>query len=93
MPSYTDIEKEGIARDFLLPRVRRECGLSAEELVIEESLWPYIIRPLGFDSGIRSLKRILEGIARKTAKAIVEEKVKKVIITKENLKTYISGYI
>jgi ATP-dependent Lon protease len=93
MPSYTDFEKERIARDFLLPKVIKQCGLTPDELIIGDDLWPSIIKPLGFDSGIRSLKRILEGIARKTAKLIVEEKVNRVVISKDNLKTYISGFI
>jgi len=93
MPSYTDSEKEKIAKDFLLPRSRKQAGLSETDLTVDDALWQSIIRPLGFDSGIRSLKRILDGIARKTAKQIVDGKVKQVKITKDNLKTYISGYI
>lgn len=89
MPSYTDFEKESIARDYLMPKVIAQAGLTKEELVIDPNLWSGIIRPLGFDSGIRSLNRALEGIARKAAKEIVEGKTKSVLINAQNLKDYL----
>ncbi|MBU1104413.1 AAA family ATPase [Patescibacteria group bacterium] len=92
MPSYTDTEKERIARDFLLPKSIKQAGLDENQIKIDDILWPLIIKPLGYDSGIRSLKRLLDGMTRKIAKMVVEEKIVKVNITKENLKTYISGF-
>ena len=89
MPAYTDYEKEVIAKDYLLPKVLKEAGLKEGELTFDPNLWGQVIRPLGFDSGIRSLNRTLEAIARKAAKEIVEEKLKSVHITAENLKDYI----
>ncbi len=89
MPAYTDFEKESIARDYLLPKVMQNAGLSKEELVIDPNLWSGIIRPLGFDSGIRSLNRALEAIARKAAMEIVEGKTKSVFINAQNLKDYL----
>src|SRR3989344_3167899 len=74
MPSYSDEEKIVIAKDFLFPKVRRETGLKDTQLSISEDVWPGIIRPLGFDSGIRSLQRTIEGICRKSAMLIVEKK-------------------
>src|SRR3990167_2080026 len=89
MPAYTDYEKEVIAKDYLLPKVLKEAGLKEGELTFDPNLWGQVIRPLVFDSGIRSLNRTLEAIARKAAKEIVEEKLKSVHITAENLKDYI----
>lgn len=89
MPSYTDLEKEVIARDYLMPKVIENAGLKKEELQIDSGLWGQIIRPLGFDSGIRSLNRTLEAITRKVAKEIVEGKSTSVTITAQNLKEYL----
>lgn len=75
MPSYSDQEKLAIGKSYLFPRIARESGLPQNAVKIEEDVWPLIIRPLGFDSGIRSLERTIEGICRKIARMIVEGKV------------------
>lgn len=89
MPSYTDFEKEVIARDYLLPKVIANAGLKPEEFSIDPNIWQQVIRPLGFDSGIRSLNRTLEAITRKVAKELVEGKYKSITLTAENLKDYL----
>jgi len=89
MPSYTDHEKAVIARDYLLPEIMEQSGLEPGELEIDPDLWPGIVRPFGYDSGIRSLGRTLSSICRKVAKEIVEEKSDKVYINEENLKNYL----
>ncbi len=88
MPSYTNEEKIVIARDYLLPKVRERSGLKPEELQIDSELWPQIVQPFGYDSGIRSLERIMASICRKVARQIVSGEVKGVHITAENLKYY-----
>lgn len=89
MPSYSDEEKIAIARGYLFSRIRDEIGLSEGELTIDENLWPQIIRPLGYDSGIRSLDRIVSGICRKAARVIVEGGATSVHLTGENLKQFL----
>ena len=89
MPHYTDEEKKIIGRDYLLPRILKNCGLSENQLVIKEELWPKIIRPLGYDAGIRTLERTINGICRKVAKAIVEDKTRKVVLSEENIEEYL----
>ena len=89
MPSYSDTEKMVIARDYVFPKVIENSGLKPEELIIDPNLWPGIIRPFGYDSGIRSLTRTLESICRKVAKEIVEGKADKVYINADNLKHYL----
>lgn len=89
MPSYTDEEKMVIARDYLLPDIFERSGLKVGELIIDNALWPAIVRPFGYDSGIRSLERTLESICRKVAKEIVEGKTQQVHLTEENLKYYL----
>jgi len=89
MPSYTDAEKIVIARDYLMPKVMGMTSLKTEELKIDPNLWPFVVRPFGYDTGIRSLSRTLESIARKVAKEIIEGKSNGVLITAENLKRYL----
>lgn len=89
MPSYSDQEKIVIARDYLLPQIIIKSGLKPEELEIDPDLWPGIVRPFGYDSGIRSLGRTLESICRKVAREIVEGKITGVRLTADNLKYYL----
>ncbi len=89
MPSYTDSEKIAIARSYIFPRLMKESGLKTEQLNIAEDVWAKVVRPLGFDSGIRSLERTINGICRKVARMIVEGKVTSIHITQENVKDYL----
>lgn len=89
MPSYTDEQKETIAREYLLPKVLRACGLQEADLRFDEAVWPKLIRPLGYDSGIRSLQRNLDGICRKAAKLKVEGRKEPVVISEGNFKEYL----
>jgi len=89
MPSYTDEEKIVIAKKYLFQRIREQTGLKPEQLHIDDTVWPGIIRPLGFDSGIRSLERTIEGICRRSARLIVEGKVTSVLVNQENIKSFL----
>ncbi|MFH1832702.1 MAG: AAA family ATPase [Candidatus Levyibacteriota bacterium] len=90
MPAYNDSEKTVIGRDYLFPKIRNMIGLSQNQLTVDEPVWPQIIRPLGFDSGIRSLERTIEGICRKTARDIVEGKNQSIRVSVENIKEFLS---
>src|SRR5690606_37914917 len=89
MPSYTDDERMMIAKQYLFNRVRTSTGLTEVQLTADDTVWSGIIRPLGFDSGIRSLQRTIEGICRKVARKIVERQVTTVHLTSENIKEYL----
>ncbi len=92
MPSYTDEEKIHIGQHYLLPKILRHTGLQPSQLTIDSSLWPQIVRPLGFDAGIRTLERTIQTIARKVAREIVEGKTQAVHLTADNFKQYIQTY-
>jgi ATP-dependent Lon protease len=89
MPSFTDEEKTTIAKNFLFPKIIKQTGLSENQIAIEDVVWTTVVRPLGFDSGIRSLERTIEGICRKVARLVVEEKAQSIKITNENIKEFL----
>jgi len=93
MPAYTDEQKEIIAKNYLFNRVVSSSGLTTKDISIEEEVWPLLIRPLGFDTGIRSLRRNIETMVRKVAKEKVEGKKDTTIISAENIKKYLPDYI
>ena len=90
MPSYTDEEKITIAKNYVLPRYLKEAGLTAENLTIDDALWLSLTRPLGFDAGIRTLERTIEGVVRKVAYKIVNGEGKTFAINQGNAKEFIT---
>ena len=89
MPSYTDEEKTTIARDYVLPRELKISGLHDKTIKFDESVWPKLVRPLGFDGGIRTLERTIQGVVRKIARMYVEGKAKTFYITLDNIKQFL----
>lgn len=89
MPSYNDDEKTIIGKSYVFPQIRQEAGLTSQQLVIDDNVWPQIVRPLGFDSGIRTLERTINGACRKVARMIVEGKGQSFHITAENVKEFL----
>ena len=90
MPSYTDSEKITIGQKYMLPKLVKQSGIPPESLIIEEDVWKQIVRPLGFDAGMRTLQRTIQGIVRKVAMKIVENRGKTFSITTQNVKEFLS---
>jgi ATP-dependent Lon protease len=89
MPSYTDQEKIMIARQYVLPKKMKEAGLNETQLSFDENVWPQLVRPLGFDAGIRTLERTIDGVVRKVAREIVEGKAQNIVLSPLNVKQYL----
>lgn len=89
MPSYTDMEKIAIAKQYVLPKTLKNAGMSPTEVVIDDILWQKITRPLGFDSGIRSLERTIEAIVRKIAFKMVQGQKGPFHLNETNIKEFI----
>jgi len=92
MPSYTDEQKIKIGKDFVLPRMLQESGLAGVAVQIDEQVWPKIVRPLGYDAGIRTLERTINGICRKIARMAVEGKGNNYQLTETNIKDYLPSW-
>lgn len=87
--SYSDQEKEVIGKEYILPRVLKNLNISPEYIKIEDEVWPLIIRPVGFDAGIRQLERNITTIVRSAARMIVEGKSLPIVINSSNLTDYV----
>ena len=89
MPSYSDQEKVTIGKKYILPAALKASGLPESDLSIDDAVWANIVRPLGYDAGIRTLERNIDGVVRKVARMIVEGKTKSVRVTSENVKEFL----
>lgn len=92
MPSYSDEEKKMIAKNYTLPKLFANAGLRPEQIHIAEDLWPQVIRPLGYDMGIRTLERTLDNLVRKAVRIMVERGFDEIYVTKENAKIFLPQY-
>lgn len=89
MPSYNDEEKTMIAKNFVLPKTMKVTGLLPEQLIIDEGVWAPLVRPLGYDPGIRGLDRLITNMCRKAAMIIISGQAQTVRITPDNIKEFL----
>ena len=73
LSGYSDMEKQAIARQYLIPRQRTEAGLAGEQLELADAGLRYMIRRYTREAGVRELERVIGSIARKRARQVVEE--------------------
>ena len=88
---YSPLEKENIAKKYLIPEILDKTGLSKNKLSITDSALEKIIVSYTMESGVRSLKRILSHLAREVAVKIVSNEESKIVVTKNNIKDYIDS--
>ncbi len=72
LSGYSDLEKQGIARQYLIPRQIREAGLTQQQLTIDDDALAYLARRYTREAGVRELERTLGRLARKRARMVVE---------------------
>jgi len=89
MPSYSDNEKITIGISYILPKAMKAAGIPDGALVIDPDVWASIVRPLGYDAGIRTLERTIEGLVRKVARGIVEGKSTGFHINAQNVREFL----
>jgi ATP-dependent Lon protease len=82
---YTDEEKIGIAREYLVPKQLAAHGLAKDELSFEPEAIRQIIRGYTREAGVRSLEREIATVARKVARRLAEGRRESVRITPDNL--------
>ncbi len=90
---YTEEEKLNIAKKYLLPKQRKENGLTAKSLKVSDKTIQLLIEGYTRESGVRSLERKLAAICRKAAKEIVEEEKTGVSVNEKTLKKYLGGRV
>jgi len=90
---YTEDEKFNIAKKYLLPKQRKQNGLTSKMLKIPDSTMRLIVEGYTRESGVRTLERRLGAVCRKAAKEIVEEKKQSVTISEKVLKKYLGSRI
>jgi ATP-dependent Lon protease len=86
---YTEMEKEQIAKSYLIPKQMKEHGLEPEQMQIQSGALLKLIRNYTREAGVRNLERTIATLCRKAAKQIVAGEKTKVVITTRNLEHYL----
>ena len=92
MSGYTEEEKMGIAKGYLIPRELEKHGLKKNQVEFEDKALLTIIREYTKEAGVRNVEREIAAVLRKIAtKVVKEEAAKKTTIQKEDLAQYLGA--
>ncbi len=86
---YTEEEKVAIGRQFIVPKVIRDCGLSPARIEFEDAALHRIIREYTFESGVRGYQREISAIARKIARNVAEGRRARATISRKRVPDYL----
>ncbi|MBR5388429.1 MAG: endopeptidase La [Clostridia bacterium] len=87
---YTNEEKEEIAKRYLIPKQTENNGLTDGRLAFTDDAVRSIIENYTMEAGVRNLERQIASAIRKVAAKVAEHpRLKKQIITAENLSDYL----
>ena len=89
LSGYTDEEKIGIARAYLIPKQLAGHSLAATELSFEPEAIRQIVRGYTREAGVRNLEREIAAVARKVARRLAEGQRVSVQITVDSLTEYL----
>lgn len=89
MSGYVAEEKLAIAKQYLVPQARTECGLNNEQINIQDKALTTLIRSYCRESGVRSLQKHIEKVHRKVAFKVVKKEANKVDVTANNLHEFV----
>ena len=86
LSSYTELEKISIARDFLLPRNQKECGLEGFPLEVTDGAFGELVRHYTLEAGVRTLDRQVSALLRKVALKVAKERGPELIKKRKRVK-------
>jgi ATP-dependent Lon protease len=89
LSGYTEQEKLGIAKSYLVPRQLTEHGITAKNISIPDKTILNIIMQYTREAGVRNLEREIAHLCRKVARKIAEGESGLFTITQQNLHKYL----
>jgi ATP-dependent Lon protease len=92
MSGYTEEEKMGIVKGYLIPKELEKHGLKKERVTFEDDALRSIIQEYTKEAGVRSLERTIATVLRKIATAVIKgKKEEKVTVKKSDLQEYLGA--
>jgi len=85
LTGYSEEEKLGIAKKYLLPRQLEQSGVRADQCELPDETLERIIRRYTREAGLRQLERVIGRVIRKTAVGFAEGSTEKVTVSPDDL--------
>ncbi len=89
IPGYSEEEKHGIAKRYLIPRQLEEHGITEQHLRLTDTCVTQVVSQYTKEAGVRNLERELAKVMRKIAKRIAEGKIKQYQVSPRNLHQFL----
>ncbi len=89
LAGYVEQEKLAIAKRYLVPRQRREHGMSGRQIKFTQGALRQIARYYTHEAGVRNLERGIAGVCRGVARRIGQGKAKGVTIKVPDVAEYL----
>jgi ATP-dependent Lon protease len=89
LSGYTEDEKLGIAKRYLLPKQLAAHGLQRRQLAISDKLVRTVIREYTREAGVRSLERRLADVCRKAATDVAKGRAEKIKLDEARLREWL----
>lgn len=86
---YTELEKEQIAKNYLIPKQLNEHGLTVKNMQLQKDVILKLIRNYTREAGVRNLERVIGTLCRKTARILISNTKKRVIVTSKNIEEFL----
>jgi ATP-dependent Lon protease len=91
LSGYTEQEKLGIAKSYLVPRQLAEHGITDKDIAIPDKTILQVIAQYTREAGVRNLEREIGHLCRKVARKIAEGETGLFTITTANLHKYLGA--
>ncbi len=89
LTGYTEEEKMEIAKNFLVPKQEKLNGIEPKSVTFTDDALRAVIKSYTRESGVRQLEREIATVCRKIALEIVNENIKEIQITHQNVEKYL----
>ena len=89
LAGYTEDEKLGIARRYLVAKQLEAHGLEKEQLMFTEKALRLVIREYTREAGVRELDRQIAALCRKAAREIAESKRQRARVDERRVRTWL----
>ena len=89
LSGYTDEEKFGIARKYLVPKQLEAHGLDPDQLSITDKALKLVAREYTREAGVRNLERRIADLCRKAALEVAEGKKTKIRVDEKKVRKWL----
>ena len=85
LPSYTEDEKVGIAKRYLVARQLKATGLTPEQAGITDDALHHLVRDYTREAGVRNLERTVGAVLRAVAVKVAEGRTERTVVDTDDL--------